>query len=196
MISRHIIIFLSLVSFLFGCASTHTPNQNLLAMSQSMSREEAINIVKNALVTPAEKSGICGGSGLPSGETFYKDWEINTKNPDLAMSKKGFNVNAYRREPTTYLSGNVSAPIATTSFNTTQQFRQSINFEDIEYIRIFSKKGLVYRMCYIHDGHSGVMMGLSNGWGYFFGITIKKSNLEQFIAAMMVLAPKAKLQKS
>lgn len=181
-------------AFLYGCASTYKPTANVLELSRSMSKTDAVNVVRRALVTQVESTGVCGGSGLPSKAKLHPGWEMDEKNPELDITEKGFSVNAYRRVPTTTVSGSVSAPIASTTFNLTQPFRHTINFADVEYVRVFNEKGLEYRVCYVRDGQSGVMMGLATGFGDFYGVVIDKRNLEQFIAAMMILSPQAVLE--
>ncbi len=180
-----------------GCSSVYKPTTSVLEMSRSMSKAEAMDVVMKALVTPSDKTGICGGSGLPGKEVFDPNWEMNEENSDLAMSNSGFSVNAFRRVAKATVNANylhLSSITSTTRHNLEQAFRQSINYSDIEYVKIFNNKGLEYRMCYIHEEHSGVMMGLKTGFGDFYGITIEKANLERFIAAMMILAPNAEVQ--
>ena len=170
MINNKNIVFLMLAFLLLqGCASAYKPSVNVMALTSSMTKAEAMNIVKVALGNPNRKSGICGGAGVPGGDNFYKRWEMNKKDAAVSVTEEGFSVNAYRSVPSTTVSGHyVSSLTATTTYKNAQQFRQDIKFSDIEYMRIFREEGLEYSMCYIFDGYSGVMIGLKTGLGNFF----------------------------
>ena len=184
--------------FLYGCSTAYKPTPAVTGLKGSMTKAEAISIVKESLETVERvgfKQGLCGGQGLPDGRSFNKAWRPNIKNPEIEITEKGFSLNAFRYVQSTSVSGYVSAPIASTTFNEGSAFRYTINFADIEYVRMFHEANtLPFGTCLIREGQSAAIMGMFSSMSDFYGTTLEKSKLDRFIAAMMILAPQALLQ--
>jgi len=185
---------LSLI-LLNGCSTAYKPTPAVTGLKESMTMSEAISVVKESLLKIELKYGFCGGQGLPDNRTFNKAWRPNIENPEIEITEKGFSLNAFRYIQSTSVSGNISAPIASTTFSQGSAFRYKVNFADIEYVRMFHEANtMAFGTCLIREGQSATIMGMFSSMSDFYGTTMETSKLDRFIAAMMILAPHALLQ--
>lgn len=199
MISYKKILSLSCCVFLLhGCATAYKPSASVLDMSSSMSKAEAANMVNGSLVKPDPKQGICRANGIPGAGFLDNGWDVNEKNPELMASADGVSFNALRRVLSHSTSGNIAtqgaAGLATSTTTTLTPFRRSINYADLDTATIFYKESALNRLCFFDEGYAEVRVSLATGTGHWISLLIKNENLEKFIAAAMIVAPKIKFQ--
>ena len=162
-------------------------------MSKSLSKKKAVKVFSSSLVNAKEKEGICAGSGIPesSSFSFSTTWELNKKNPKLKVTSKGISFNAFHRLVTHSAAGIIATGVVTSSSTSLKPFRRGINFSDLETAYIaYSPDSIKVCRTYIHKGYAEIVMTLSSGSGHWVSTLIKSEDVEKFIAASMILAPK------
>ena len=186
-----------IVIVLQGCATTYKPTANVLDMSQRMSKNDAVRVMRSALINPKREAGICQANGIPDAGLLNNGWEVNEKNPQIKTTTKSISFNAYRQMLSHSTSGNIatqgSAGLVTSTSTNLKPIRRSIKYEDIESAKIYYTSSAMNRLCYIPEGHAEVRINLATGMGHWVSVIIENKNLERFIAAIMIIAPQAEI---
>ena len=187
-----------IVIVLQGCATTYKPTANVLGMSQRMSKNDAVRVMRSALINPKREAGICQANGIPdAGLLNNNGWEVNEKNPQVKTTTKSISFNAYRQMLSHSTSGNIatqgSAGLVTSTSTNLKPIRRSIKYADIESAKIYYTSSAMNRLCYIPEGHAEVRINLATGMGHWVSVIIENKNLERFIAAIMIIAPQAEI---
>jgi len=186
-----------IVIVLQGCATTYKPTANVLDMSHRMSKNDAIRVMRSALINPKREAGICQANGIPDTGLLNNGWEVNEKNPQVKTTTKSISFNAYRQMLSHSTSGNIatqgSAGLVTSTSTNLKPIRRSIKYADIESAKIYYTSSAMNRLCYIPEGHAEVRINLATGMGHWVSVIIENKNLERFIAAIMIIAPQAEI---
>ena len=186
-----------IVIVLQGCATTYKPTANVLDMSQRMSKNDAVRVMRSALINPKREAGICQANGIPDAGLLNNGWEVNEKNPQVKTTTKSISFNAYRQMLSHSTSGNIatqgSAGLVTSTSTNLKPIRRSIKYADIESAKIYYTSSAMNRLCYIPEGYAEVRINLATGMGHWVSVIIENKNLERFIAAIMIIAPQAEI---
>ena len=186
-----------IVIVLQGCATTYKPTANVLDMSQRMSKNDAVRVMRSALINSKREAGICQANGIPDAGLLNNGWEVNEKNPQVKTTTKSISFNAYRQMLSHSTSGNIatqgSAGLVTSTSTNLKPIRRSIKYADIESAKIYYTSSAMNRLCYIPEGYAEVRINLATGMGHWLSVIIENKNLERFIAAIMIISPQAEI---
>lgn len=188
-------IFLILLSLLStGCTSLYKPTQSVLQMQSGMSAKQASSVIKKSLSKPDNIRGICNGNGVDGGGLTGQGWRLNSRNPEIAVDSKGISLNAIQIIKSYSTSGNIatqgSAGLVTTISEADQiPIKKSFDYDEIDEIIVFPKPGMTTRRCYQPDGHTEIVIELTHGLGHWLAIVLDNKDVDEFLAAILVMSP-------
>jgi len=195
-----LILLLCFTALISACAGAYKPSPNVLDMRSKMSKAQAARVVKSAIANPDRVAGLCKGNGIGEGIHLSdtNQWSLNEKKPEVKVTSRDMSFNALQYLVSYSTSGNIAtqgaAGLNTTTSTKYAGFRQAIKFSQIEKITLKPDSGMMTRRCYRPDGYTEVIFDLNTGFGFWFELVLKNQDVENFIAAMMVLVPQAAIQ--
>ena len=193
------LIVVSVVATLIGCASAYKPDEDAVAMSKSMTKQEAVAAISSLFVTKEAGKGVCAANGIPGRSLIDAGWVINREASQSDSNSSEISFDAKRIIASHKVSGTVSTSGSSTYTTTKysyEDFRRSIKFSDIEAATIYSEVGVLSRVCNFSSNEVEVRMKLATGIGHWFNVVIKKEDLNKFVAAIILLSPDVKLKAS
>lgn len=192
----NIILGISILLMMSGCASMYQPSQNVIEMRGKLSRPEAAKMFAVLFANTDKIEGVCKGNGIKESLSVLSDknsWEMNEKSPEVKLTTGNITFNALQIVRNYSSSGNIAtqgaAGLTTTVHQKNIPFRKTIAFTDMETITLKADSGMMTRRCYRPDGYTEVIVDLKQGFGYWFALVLKNEDIEQFVAAVMVLSP-------
>lgn len=169
-------IFLVLAMLLSGCASSYKPSNNMLSLKQGMDKQQATAVFAKFSKPSAANAGFCGGG---------HSMDVGTP---AIVSQEGYNHKAYNLGERVKSEKIVNATIITYKKVYFQAVRK---FSDITKIRLMQGP-VVYGSCNDKNPTSygiSIYFGTSDNDAFAIGA----SGLDEMMAALVILAPQAKL---
>lgn len=186
------LVILFFIVTVTGCASAYKPSQGALALSTSMSKQEAVNTVKTLLIKTEQGKGICRANGIPGESLIDAGWILNKKKPEATAGSDEISFNAGRGVITHYSQG-ANGGVYTSSTNYVP-IRRTIKYTDLETATIYKEVGLLSMVCHFGEDEVEVRFSLATGIGHWVNVVVKENELDKFVAALMIVSPDIELK--
>mgnify|MGYP000238579920 CR=1 FL=1 len=184
------LLILFFIAIMTGCASAYKPSQGALALSNSMTKQDAVNMIKTSFITADRGDGICRANGLPGESLIDAGWTLNRKKPNVTANSDEISFNAGRGIITHYSQGLSAGYASTTNY---VPIRRTIKYAELESATIYKEVGLLSMVCQFDEDEVEVRFNLTEGLGHWFNVVIKEQELDRFVAALMIVSPKIEL---
>lgn len=165
------------VVLISGCASTFKPSEKMLLLRQGMDKQTAVAVIAKYSKPAPGQSGYCGGNKF----TF-------DPGTPLAVTAEGYTLQAYKKGD---LISKEQIGSTTRYLYKKIYYEDGRKFADLSKIRVIMGVG-PYVNC-TKPGKNEVTISLHYSAADIDGIIIAKDNLDEMMAALVTLAPQAKL---
>ena len=181
---RSYLIITSAIFFLIGCATNYTPTPEVLSIKSGMDKDAALKVFQRTIQPKYNFINICGT------KQFAYD-----KSANMSIDMSGIQLTAYGLGQ--YVSGDRYAHTYTKKY-----YPKHIKFSQIERIDIYTKDTypVTQDFCFTEEDYRGSRQHL-NDTAYVlwtgalerFTVRVPERYSDQFIAAVSILIPDAKI---
>ena len=171
-------VLLLLVALVSGCASAFKPSHRTMQLKSSMDRKTALDVFNRYTKAQPGNSGFCGGGIVTDPGTPIS---VNDNGYTMRAYKLGDEISREKKDKVTRITYKKDYYVAERKFSDVSKIR--VNYETFR-----------YGDCKKPSGNE-VTLSLYYGTSDFDAVMVARPNLDEMMAALLVLAPNPKLME-